>query len=284
MTAGEAKARHAALARELREHDYRYYVLAQPTIRDREYDALYHELLELERQFPGLITPDSPSQRVGGQPLSEFRPVRHALPMLSLDNTYSENEVREFVIRVQKLLPAEQLEWTVEPKIDGVAVSLRYEEGVLTVGATRGDGTTGDEITANLKTIRSVPLRLRPAAPAGELREPDLFAARPMIPRLLEVRGEVFMSRPGFAHLNQERQEAGEEPFANARNATAGSLKLLDSRTVARRPLELFCYGIGAVDPPPGSGGTPANQQGVLAWLRALGFRTPARLWICGSL
>jgi DNA ligase (NAD+) len=285
MTRTEARDRHAALARELGEHDYRYYVLAQPTISDREYDARYHELLEIERQFPELITPDSPSQRVGGQPLSAFQPVRHALPMLSLDNTYSEAEVREFVARVQRLLPGRTLEWTVEPKIDGVAVSLRYEDGVLTVGATRGDGTTGDDITANLRTIRSVPLRLREANPANSRLEKDPNASsEAVMPRLLEVRGEVFMSRKGFAALNREREGAGEEPFANARNATAGSMKLLDSRIVARRPIEIICYGIGAVEPTPGTGGIPATQKGVLEWLQALGFRLPEKLWVCRSL
>ena len=285
MTPTEVQQRHAALARELREHDYRYYVLAQPTITDREYDERYRALLELERQYPELVTPDSPSQRVGGQPLSAFRPVRHALPMLSLDNTYSEAEVREFVARVQRLLPGRTLEWTVEPKIDGVAVSLRYEDGVLTVGATRGDGTTGDDITVNLKTIRSVPLRLRATDPTAgpTAREPELFA-QPTVPRLLEVRGEVFMSRRGFAALNRERESAGEERFANGRNATAGSLKMLDSRIVARRPLEIFCYGIGAVEPPPGTGAVPTTQKGVLDWLQALGFRAPEKLWVCRSI
>jgi DNA ligase (NAD+) len=285
MTPTEARDRHATLARQLREHDYRYYVLARPTISDREYDALYQELLDLERQFPDLITPDSPSQRVGGQPLSAFRPVRHALPMLSLDNTYSEAEVREFVARVQKLLPGVTLEWTVEPKIDGVAVSIRYEDGLLAVGTTRGDGTTGDDITANLRTIRSVPLHLREASSvnSGMEKDPKSFSG-PVIPRLLEVRGEVFMSRKGFAALNRERESAGEELFANSRNATAGSMKLLDSRIVARRPIEIICYGIGAVEPAPGSGGTPSTQKGVLEWLQALGFRSPERLWLCRSI
>ena len=158
MTQAEAKKRHAQLVEEIRRHDRAYYVEAKPVISDQEYDRLYHELLDLEKQFPELATPDSPSQRVGGAPLSEFKSVRHAVPMMSLDNTYSQEEVRDFVKRVQKLLPDEKLEWVVEPKVDGVAVSLRYENGVFTAGATRGDGTTGDDITANLKTIRSVPL------------------------------------------------------------------------------------------------------------------------------
>lgn len=284
MNPTEAAARHGEIARELREHDYRYYVLAQPTIRDRDYDALYHELIELERRFPELVTSDSPSQRVGGQPLSEFRPVRHARPMMSLDNTYSEAEVREFVVRVQKLLPRERLEWSVEPKIDGVAVSLRYEAGRLTVGATRGDGTTGDDITTNLKTIRSLPLRLQPIRdkPPETGREGDSAVAE-TIPSLLEVRGEVFMTRKGFAQMNREREGAGEEPFANPRNATAGSLKQLDPRMVARRPLQIIVYGIGAHEPRPGSSGVPATQNGMLEWLRCLGFRTADWLRVCQS-
>jgi DNA ligase (NAD+) len=283
MTPTEARERHAALVRQIREHDYRYYVQARPTISDREYDRLYHELLELERRHPDLASPDSPSQRVGGQPLGEFPPVRHSVPMLSLDNTYSEVEVREFVQRVQKLVPGQTLEWTVEPKIDGVAVTLRYEQGLLTLGATRGDGTTGDDITANLKTVRSVPLRLRDPDRPGSQAAPDQLKGA-AIPKTLEVRGEVFMGRKAFAALNREREQAGEEPFANPRNATAGSLKLLDSRVVATRPLLFVSYGIGAVDPSPGTGGIPFTQEGILHWLRGLGLRTPERLWRCSSL
>ncbi len=160
MDLNEAKARHAQLVEEIRRHDYAYYVLAQPTISDREYDRLYHELLDLEQAFPELATPDSPTQRVSGQPLKEFKPVQHLQPMPSLDNTYSQEELREFVNRVQRLLPEEKLDWMVEPKIDGVAINLRYEKGVFTCGSTRGDGTTGDDITANLRTIRSIPTRL----------------------------------------------------------------------------------------------------------------------------
>src|ERR1043165_6115784 len=163
MKGREVRIRHAQLVEEIREHDYAYHVLAQPSISDREYDRLYHELLDLEQAFPDLITPDSPSQRVSGQPLKEFKPVPHLQPMLSLDNTYSQEELREFVNRVQRLLPHETLDWIVEPKVDGVAINLRYENGLFSCGATRGDGTTGDDITTNLKTIRSIPVRLRGA-------------------------------------------------------------------------------------------------------------------------
>src|SRR5436309_1427192 len=161
MTLNEAKTLHARLVEEIRQHDHAYYVLAHPSISDQEYDRLYRQLADLEKDFPELATPDSPTQRVGGEPLKAFKPVQHLKPMLSLDNTYSQEELREFVNRVQRLLPHETLEWIVEPKIDGVAINLRYEEGVFTCGATRGDGTTGDEITANLKTIRSIPGTLR---------------------------------------------------------------------------------------------------------------------------
>ncbi len=243
MTFEEAKQRHEDLAEEIRRHDYAYYVLAQPTISDQAYDRLYRELAELEGQFRDLITPDSPTQRVGGQPLKEFKPVQHLEPMYSLDNTYSQGDLREFVDCMHRLLPGETLDWVVEPKIDGVAINLRYEKGVFICGATRGDGTTGDDITANLRTIRGIPTRLRTvdreASPLGKV-----------IPDLLEVRGEVYLSKTGFEKLNAERKAAGEEPFANPRNAAAGSLKQLDPRMVARRPLNVILYGLGQVQGP----------------------------------
>src|SRR5882672_12666242 len=165
MTLNEAKTRHAQLVDEIRQHDHAYYVLAQPSITDQDYDRLYRQLSDLEKEFPELVTPDSPTQRVGGEPLKAFKPVQHLKPMLSLDNTYSQQELHDFVSRVQRLLPGERLDWMVEPKIDGVAINLRYENGVFSCGATRGDGTTGDDITANLKTIRTIPARLRPTRP-----------------------------------------------------------------------------------------------------------------------
>jgi DNA ligase (NAD+) len=262
MTVAEARQRHAQLATEIRRHDHAYYVLARPEISDFEYDRLYRELLDLEVKFPELTTPDSPSQRVGGAALSEFAPVKHAVPMMSLDNTYSPEEVREFVARVERLLPGETLEWIVEPKVDGVAISLRYEHGVFTTGATRGDGTTGDDITANLKTIRSIPLRLPAVAPA-----------------VLEARGEVFMTKAGFKKLNAERVAAGEEAFANPRNSAAGSLKLLDAKLVAKRPLDIVLYGLGEVS----GGNAPQTQLEMFALLKELGFRTPDRIWRCAT-
>ena len=287
MAAAVIQSRHDHLAALIRAHDHAYYVLASPAVSDQEYDRLYRELSQIEKDHPELVSPESPTQRVGGSPVSEFKPVAHRTPMLSLDNTYSQQEVREFVARVQKLVPQENLEWTVEPKIDGLAVCLRYEDGALTVGATRGDGATGDNITGNLKTIRSIPLKLIPRGNL-KLRDPGpewitngLDAAgesAPLgLPALLEVRGEVFMSQSGFRKLNDERLARGDEPFANPRNAAAGSLKQLDSRIVAARPLGAVFYGIGVVDGAP----LPPTQIEMLTWLRTLGFKTPDRVWHC---
>jgi DNA ligase (NAD+) len=266
VTRDAARLRHAELSAEIRRHDHAYYVLAQPTIGDLQYDRLYHELLEIEKEYPGLVTPESPSQRVGGEPIKEFKSVRHLVPMLSLDNTYSQEEVREFVNRLQRLLPGENLDWVVEPKVDGLAINLRYEQGVFTVGSTRGDGTTGDDITANLRTIRSIPMRLR-GVPADW-------------PELLEARGEVYLTKTGFAKLNAERKSAGEETFANPRNAAAGSLKQLDPRIVAKRPLDIAIYGLGQVT---GALGEPTSHSQTLDWLASLGFKTPERHWRCRS-
>ncbi len=265
MTHAAAKKRHAELAEEIRSHDYAYYVEAAPVIGDQEYDRLYRELIDLEKEFPDLATADSPSQRVGGKLQTGFASVQHLKPMMSLDNTYSQEEVRQFMARAQKLLPDQKLEWTVEPKIDGLAVNLRYENGVLTVGATRGDGTFGDDITTNLKTIRSIPLRLnRPRSNAA-------------LPTVLEVRGEVYLKLAGFKKLNEERVAAGEEPFANPRNAATGSLKQLDSTIVAARPLDMTIYNAGHVE-----GVTlPETQTQFIDWLKVLGFKTPDKTWLC---
>ncbi|MGA3179272.1 MAG: NAD-dependent DNA ligase LigA [Verrucomicrobiota bacterium] len=266
MTLAQAQGRHAELAAEIRRHDYLYYVQARPVISDLEYDRLYRELADLEKQFPALRTPDSPTQRVGGEPVKFFQPVRHSSPMLSLDNTYSQDEVRDFVARVRRLVPEEKLEWTVEPKIDGLAVNLRYESGQLAIGSTRGDGATGDDITANLRTIRSIPLKIFAMEEGG-------FA----LPRVLEARGEVYLPRAGFKKLNEQRAAAGEEPFVNPRNAAAGSLKQLDPRIVAQRPLEAIFYGTGQVE----GGRVPKTHREWLHWLAELGFRTPEKIRLC---
>ncbi len=284
MTSTEAKARHAELAAQIRQHDYSYYVLALSPVSDQEYDRLYRELADLETQFPELCTPDSPTQRVGGEPLKAFQQVQHLSPMLSLDNTYSQNEVREFVARVQRIIPNEKLEWTVEPKVDGVAVNLRYDDGILTIGATRGDGTTGDDITANLKTIRSVPMSFQRKDAETQRREELLSDSASLrlyveVPKIVEIRGEAFMSRERFKKLNAEKVAAGEEPFANARNSTAGSLKQLDPRLVAKRPIDVSFYGVGRVE----GEDLPETHHDWLEWLKKAGFKTPEKVWLCQS-
>jgi DNA ligase (NAD+) len=275
MTFAQARARHAELATEIRQHDHAYYVEAKPVITDHDYDRVYRELIDLEKRFPELATPASPSQRVGGEPLSAFKPSQHLAPMMSLDNTYSQDEVRQFVERVQKLLPGEKLEWLVEPKVDGVAVNLRYEKGVFTVGATRGDGTTGDDITGNLKTIRSIPLHL--SASGSTLARSKLPTK---IPEILEVRGEVYFTKESFARVNAERAAAGEELFANPRNAAAGSLKQLDAKLVAKRRLNIILYGAGRIE----GVQPPSTQMELLHWLKSLGFKTPERTWFAQSV
>ncbi len=233
MTVDERQAakRVAQLRREIEEHNRRYYEEAAPTISDREYDRLYQELVALEARFPQLVSPDSPTQQVGGKPLQAFAQIPHRVPMLSLDNTYSEKEVASFYARITRLLPNEKIPVVIEPKVDGVAVSLLYENGQLRHAATRGDGSVGDDITQNIKTIRSIPHHLRGRAP-----------------KVFEVRGEVFMDRRGFTKLNEERSKVGLPLFANPRNAAAGSLKHLDPSIVSKRPLGIVFYGTGAVE------------------------------------
>ncbi len=256
-------ARIQRLRAELARHDHLYYVEARPEIGDREYDRLARELAELEAKCPQARSPDSPTQRVGGTPLAAFAPVRHRVPMMSLDNTYAPEELAAFHERIRRLLAGTPFTCLVEPKIDGVAISLRYEHGRLVSGCTRGDGVTGDDVTANLRTIRSIPLALRLDPP----------------PAVLEARGEVFLPRAAFAALNRAREEAGEEPFANPRNAAAGSLKLLDPRLVARRPLDAILYGAGEL-----VGIEFRTQADVLAAWRQAGFKTPPRTWPCATL
>ncbi len=224
------------LRTELALHNHRYYVLDEPLISDAEYDQLFRRLVDLETEHPELHDPASPTQKVGAPPLAAFTQVRHTVPMLSLANVVSRAEMQEFHQRVQRTLETTQdVEYVAEPKIDGVAVELVYENGKLTVGSTRGDGVTGEDVTANLKTVRSIPLTLlsQPAHP---------------IPRRLEVRGEVFLPKASFRSLNDTRAETGEPLFANPRNATAGSLKQLDSAITAQRPLDFFCYGVGQIE------------------------------------
>jgi len=225
----------AKLRQEIARHNYQYHVLDDPMISDAEYDELFRRLLQLEQEHPELVTPDSPTQKVGAPPLEKFRTVQHTLPMLSLNNASDEKELTEFEERIQRFLKlAGPVEYAVEAKIDGVAVELVYLNGKFAVGSTRGDGINGEDITVNLKTIRSLPLELH-----GEKRQ---------WPDRLEVRGEVFLSRAAFQRINREREEEGQPVFANPRNAAAGSLKQLDSSITAKRPLDLFCYGAGILD------------------------------------
>jgi len=258
MNRTEARKRIAELRDQIRHHDHLYFVEARSEISDREYDRLYAELKGLEAEFPDLVTPDSPTQRASGEPLKEFKSVRHVVPMMSLDNTYSIEELREFDARVRKLLPNEKVEYVLEPKIDGVSISVRYEHGQLAVGATRGDGTTGDDITANLRTIRAIPLQLNVKHP----------------PTRIEVRGEAFMAVEDFKKLNALREKAGEPLFQNPRNTTSGSLKQLDPALVAQRPLQAIFYAVA-------EGGEFKTQADVLEGLKKLGLPTHKHWWLC---
>ena len=229
----DIQVRIESLRKEIRHHNHRYYVMDDPSVTDSEYDRLFHALRELEQQYPELITPESPTQRVGAQPLSAFSQVRHELPMLSLDNAFSDEDLTDFNRRLtDRLKSTEELEFACEPKLDGIAVSLLYEDGKLVRGATRGDGTTGEDITQNVRTIGSIPLTLM-----GE-----------GWPRRLEVRGEIYMPRAGFDTLNADARKKDEKEFVNPRNAAAGSLRQLDPRITATRPLDMCCYSAGLVE------------------------------------
>jgi DNA ligase (NAD+) len=249
------------LRRALEEHNYAYYVLDDPKVPDAEYDRLFRRLKEIEDANPSLATPDSPTKRVGTQKLGQFLEVKHSKPMLSLENAFSEEDLTAFDRRVLDRLRAVGIETDVvdywsEPKLDGAAVSLRYEKGELVFGATRGDGTTGEDITHNVRTIKAVPLKLR-----GK-RAPDV----------LEVRGEIFMPKRGFAEMNKRALERGEKTFVNARNAAAGSLRQLDPRLTAERPLDVFFYGVGEISG--GRKGTPKAQSAIIEWFQELGLKT----------
>ena len=255
MSKASILSRHQTLVKELQAHNHAYYVNDEPAIADVEYDQLMNELLALEEQYPELQTPDSPSQRVGGVALSSFEQVDHPVPMLSLSNGFSMDDIEQFDKRIRDQLDqleSVNLQYVAEPKLDGLAVSLLYENGNFVRAATRGDGKTGENITENVKTIHSVPLRLQ-----GD-----------KLPAKLEVRGEIYISRQGFAELNRKQAESGEKTFVNPRNAAAGSLRQLDSKITASRPLDIFVYAVGDVD-----GWNPATQQELLEGLRAFGFR-----------
>ncbi len=245
-------------------HNYRYYALDDPEISDAEYDRLMADLKDLEKKFPELVTADSPTQRVGAPPLEEFQTARHTLPMLSLDNAFDEKELGEFDQRVKKFLKSSgEIDYIAEPKLDGAAVELVYEKGRFTSGSTRGDGITGEDVTRNLKTIKSIPLVLLPRAPGARSS-----ASPGEIPERLEVRGEVIIGKKEFREFNKSREEEGEPLFANPRNAAAGSLRQLDSSITARRPLDIFCYGLGQV-----SGMSFSTHQKTLDALNVWGFK-----------
>ncbi|MGB3092591.1 MAG: NAD-dependent DNA ligase LigA, partial [Candidatus Zixiibacteriota bacterium] len=243
-------------------HNHLYYVLDSPEISDAEYDRLFDQLVEFEKKYPELVTPDSPTQRVGAPPLEAFKTVRHSLPMLSLNKSNSEEEFLDFHRRVLELseVAEERIKYTVEPKFDGLAVELFYRKGVFVQGSTRGDGTTGEDVTRNLRTIKSIPLRVLETGP----------------PDLVEIRGEVIINKDDFERLNKQRERAGEPAFANPRNAAAGSVRQLDSKITSFRPLSMFAYGVGRVE---GKGLT--NHWDTIHYLEALGFKISQYVELC---
>ena len=250
----------------LAKHNHAYYVMDQPTIADSEYDQLFHQLKALEQQHPDLVQPDTPTNKVGGTPLAKFTTVRHAVPMLSLGNVFNQEELFAFARRVEERLPNQNIEYDVELKFDGLAISLWYEHGILVRGVTRGDGETGEDITHNVKTIRNLPK--------------VLTATEAAIPELLEVRGEVLMPKLGFEKLNAANIAKGEKTFANPRNAAAGSLRQLDPNIAASRPLAFYAYGIAQCVPPHGQ----STMSDSLAWLEQFGFEIGERHFVCKSI
>jgi len=259
------EARAEELRAQIAHHDHLYYVLDDPEVSDARYDALLDELRALEAENPELVTPDSPTQRVGGQPLDRLDKVRHLQPMLSLGNARSEEELRAWLTRMRGHLAREgiedpRFEFVAEPKIDGLAISLLYRDGVFERGATRGDGEVGEDVTHNLRTIRAIPLRIDNA------------------PALIEVRGEIYMSLPDFAALNERRAQAGLSTFMNPRNSAAGTIRQLDPALAAERPLSMWCYGIGATE-----GLTLNTHWEALTWLREHGFRVNADVRLLAS-
>src|SRR3989449_8087579 len=252
LTKFGARRRIEQLRRGIEHHSFHYYVLDSPEISDGEYDRLVRELRALEERFPDLVTPDSPTQRVGAAPSDAFATVRHRQPMRSLANAFDEEDILAWARRVQTVLGEQRVEYVCKLKIDGAAVSLTYEHGTFIRGATRGDGFEGEDVTANLKTIKSLPLRLRVDRP----------------PALLEARGEAYLPVSAFEAINRERTAATEPPFANPRNAAAGSLRQLDPKVTAARPLDLFIYGVGGAD-----GLDVRTHHETLTWLKAAGFR-----------
>ncbi|MBR7749987.1 NAD-dependent DNA ligase LigA [Acinetobacter nosocomialis] len=247
-------------------HNHAYYVMDQPTISDSEYDHLFHQLKALEEQYPELVQTDSPTTKVGSQALSKFESVTHVVPMLSLGNVFNQEDLFAFARRVEERLPNQKVQYEVELKLDGLAISLWYENGVLVRGVTRGDGETGEDITQNVKTIRNLPK--------------VLHSEKYEIPRLLEVRGEVLMPKSGFEKLNADQEAKGEKTFANPRNAAAGSLRQLDPNIAAGRPLAFYAYGIAQCEPNHGL----TTMHDSLQWLTELGFQIAERQYLCNSI
>jgi len=278
VTRGEATQRIAELSEELREHDHRYYVLDKPTISDAAYDKLMRELKALEEEHPDLRLPDSPTQRVAGGLREGFKKVKHVRPMLSLDSLMQEAEVREFDERVKRglgleedgLFAGEQIAYMAEPKFDGLSIELVYEDGVFTRGSTRGDGEVGEDVTENLRTIRAIPLRLREAGPPAR--------------GTIAIRGEVLIPLPAFNDLNQKLIAAGDEPFANARNAAAGTVRQLDVSITAGRRLDFFAYEIMAYEPPARGKHPFPTQNAMLEGLRAWGFHVEDDIQRCEGI
>jgi len=261
-----AKKRISVLSYQLNHHSYRYYVLDDPEISDSKYDRLYRELQDLEEQSPELVTPDSPTQRVGAPPLDGFVSVTHAVPMLSLDNAFGNDELREFDDRMKRLLNrTEDIEYIVEPKIDGVAVELVYEEGLFTLGSTRGDGFVGENVTLNLKTIKSIPIRL--------------LQNNSSVPERLDVRGEVYYPNSGFMKMNKEREAKGEPTYANPRNTAAGTLRQLDSKITAARPLNIFIHSFGQA-----VGREFSSHSEALETFKTWGFRVNPHITVCKNI
>ena len=261
----DVKQRIKWLREVIRHHNTLYHVNDQPEITDAEYDALFRELQELEATHPKLVTPDSPTQRVGAAPAEGFATITHAVPMLSLGNAFNIDEIRDFDRRVRRILDRQVVTYVTEPKLDGLSVELIYRDGVLVRGSTRGDGTSGEDVTLNLRTVRSVPLRLRPHNGA--------------VPALLEVRGEVYIEKEALVRLNRERKKEESPPFANPRNLAAGSLRQLDPRITASRPLKIFCYNVGQVE-----GIAVETQEQLLHTLRELGIRVNPLFQVCHGI
>ena len=260
------KAQMRQLIQILAKHNHAYYVMDQPTIEDSEYDQLFHQLRALEQQYPECIQADTPTNKVGGKALPKFESITHVVPMLSLGNVFNQEDLFAFARRIEERLPNQKIQYDVELKFDGLAISLWYENGILVRGVTRGDGETGEDITQNVKTIRNLPK--------------VLSSAQVSVPALLEVRGEVLMPKAGFEKLNAENEAKGEKTFANPRNAAAGSLRQLDPAIAASRPLAFYAYGIAQCEPNHGL----TSMSESLQWLTNFGFAVGERHFVCNSI